>query len=86
MLGGAPSVTWSPLGGPNGTIVLSDSRSNSVFINQARGQGVWKEVKTNAGRGAGRELKVREYSGSSSLFIARTISFVSNLEDTEREG
>jgi hypothetical protein len=58
---GAPSVTWSPLGGPNGTIVLSDSKSTSVFINQALGQGSWREVKTNVGRSLGREVRVRKY-------------------------
>ncbi|KAF1953032.1 hypothetical protein CC80DRAFT_494921 [Byssothecium circinans] len=55
---GAPSVMWSPLGGVNGTVVLSDSKSNSVFVNQALGQGVWEEVPTSVGRGAGREVKV----------------------------
>lgn len=57
---GGPYVTWTPLGGANGTIVLSDSRSNSVFINQALGEGTWKEVKTTAGRAFAREVRVRK--------------------------
>ncbi|KAL1610540.1 hypothetical protein SLS60_002209 [Paraconiothyrium brasiliense] len=55
---GVPSVTWTPLGGANGTIVLSDSRSNSVFVNQALGEGTWRELKTTAGRAYGREVTV----------------------------
>ncbi|CAO2647579.1 Nn.00g085010.m01.CDS01 [Neocucurbitaria sp. VM-36] len=56
-LQGAPYVTWSPVGGANGTIVLSDSTSNSVFVNQALGEGAWKEVKTTAGRAYAREVR-----------------------------
>ncbi|KAJ4377762.1 hypothetical protein N0V83_000592 [Neocucurbitaria cava] len=55
---GASYVTWSPVGGANGTIVLSDSVSNSVFVNQALGEGVWREIKTTAGRAYGREVRV----------------------------
>lgn len=54
-------MTWTPLGGVNGTIVLSDSRSNSVFINQALGEGTWREVKTTAGRASAREVRVRKH-------------------------
>ncbi|KAJ4349677.1 uncharacterized protein N0V89_008294 [Didymosphaeria variabile] len=57
---GVPSVTWTPLGGANGTIVLSDSRSKSVFVNQALGEGEWRELKTTAGRAYGREVTVRK--------------------------
>ncbi|KAH9876583.1 hypothetical protein J1614_003714 [Plenodomus biglobosus] len=55
--GGASYVTWSSLGGSNGTVVLSDSRSNSVFINQAVGAGLWREVSLKAGRAYGREVR-----------------------------
>jgi hypothetical protein len=54
---GAPFVTWSSLGGVNGTIVVSDSTTNSLFVNQALGEGVWKVVKTTAGRAYGREVR-----------------------------
>ncbi|KAH7381310.1 hypothetical protein DE146DRAFT_282010 [Phaeosphaeria sp. MPI-PUGE-AT-0046c] len=53
---GAPFVTWSALGGVNGTIVVSDSASNALFINQALGEGMWKVVRTNAARAYGREV------------------------------
>lgn len=57
---GVPSVTWTPLGGANGTIVLSDSKSNSVFVNQYLGEGEWWELSTTAGRAFGREVAVRK--------------------------
>ncbi|KAF1850269.1 glycoside hydrolase family 93 protein [Cucurbitaria berberidis CBS 394.84] len=56
-LQGAPYATWSPVGGANGTIVLSDSTSNSIYINQALGEGLWKEIQTTAGRAYAREVR-----------------------------
>ncbi|KAF2679768.1 glycoside hydrolase family 93 protein [Lentithecium fluviatile CBS 122367] len=61
---GAPFVTWSALGGPNGTVVLTDSRTASIFINRARGEGTWAEVATTAGRAEGREVKVPDDDGT----------------------
>ncbi|KAH7397387.1 hypothetical protein BKA66DRAFT_408260, partial [Pyrenochaeta sp. MPI-SDFR-AT-0127] len=60
-LQGAPFVTWLSIGGANGTIVLSDSASNSIFINQALGEGSWKEVQTTAGRAFAREVRDGEF-------------------------
>jgi hypothetical protein len=62
---GSPFVTWTPLGGVNGTIVVSTSDSNSVFINQALTEGSWKEVGTPAGRAYSREVRIRKYLYSS---------------------
>jgi hypothetical protein len=53
---GAPFVTWSPNGGANGTIVVSDSTTSSLFVNDALGEGLWKVVPTRAGRAYGREV------------------------------
>lgn len=61
---GAPFVTWSSIGGANGTIILSDSASNSVFINQALGNGPWKVVSTTAGRAFGREVRTGKRHGT----------------------
>ncbi|KAF2713840.1 glycoside hydrolase family 93 protein, partial [Pleomassaria siparia CBS 279.74] len=55
---GSPFVTWSPLGGTNGTIVVSASDSSSVYLNQKLGEGTWKEVKTPAGRAYSREVRI----------------------------
>jgi hypothetical protein len=57
---GSPFVTWTPLGGVNGTIVVSTSDSKSVFINQALTEGSWKEVGTPAGRAYSREVRIRK--------------------------
>jgi hypothetical protein len=54
---GAPFVTWSSIGGANGTIVMSDSKTNSLFVNQALGEGPWRVVSTIAGRAYGREVR-----------------------------
>jgi hypothetical protein len=54
---GASFVTWSSVGGANGTIVLSDSITNSLFVNQALGEGPWKTVSIIAGRAYGREVR-----------------------------
>lgn len=58
---GGPYVTWSPIGGVNGTIVVSDSDSNAVFVNRALGVGNWTEVKTTAGRAYSREIRIRKF-------------------------
>lgn len=58
---GAPFVTWSSLGGANGTIVVSDSASKDLYINQALGEGPWKVVSTNAARAYGREVHAGEF-------------------------
>ncbi|KAF9729930.1 BNR/Asp-box repeat protein [Paraphaeosphaeria minitans] len=86
VLSGVPSVTWAPLGGANGTIVLSDSKSNSVFVNQYLGEGEWWELNTTAGRAFGREVTVppndqtklrfaggAEWAGSSTSQILITV-------------
>ena len=57
-----PFVTWTSYGGTNGTIVVSDSNNKNVYVNEALGQGTWKEVKTTAGRAYSREVQVRKYS------------------------
>ncbi|KAF2258222.1 hypothetical protein CC78DRAFT_563126 [Lojkania enalia] len=55
---GGPYVTWSPLGGTDGIIVVSDSDSNAVFVNMNLGEGNWTEVRTTAGRAYSREVRI----------------------------
>ncbi|KAK3214577.1 hypothetical protein GRF29_19g626999 [Pseudopithomyces chartarum] len=69
---GSPSVTWSPLGGSNGTIVLSDSKSGSVFVNQALGEGEWWELPTTAGRALGREVAIPANDQTKLRFVGGT--------------
>ena len=56
----APYVTWSPVGGSDGTIVVSDADNNAVFVNQRLGRGDWRGIANPAGRAYSRELKIRK--------------------------
>ena len=57
---GGPFATWSPVGGPNGTIIVSDSSTNPVWVNNALGGGIWKEVEVPHGRAYSREVRIRK--------------------------
>jgi hypothetical protein len=48
------------MGGDNGTIVLSDSNSNAVYINRELGYGAWRQLNITAARAYSRELKIRK--------------------------
>lgn len=55
----APYITWSPVGGVNGTIIVSCGTSTPVFINQALGaEESWKTVPTPEGISYSRNLRV----------------------------
>ncbi|KAJ5815649.1 hypothetical protein N7474_007426 [Penicillium riverlandense] len=56
----SPYVTWTPYGGPNGTIIVSCGTLSSVFINQALGEGEWTEVSTPEGTSYTRSLRIFE--------------------------
>jgi hypothetical protein len=53
-------VTWTPYGGPDGTIIVSCGTFSSVFINQALGEGEWTEVATPEGTSYTRSLRIFE--------------------------
>jgi hypothetical protein len=42
----SPYVVWTTYGGANGTIIIDCSTSGSIFINQALGEGEWREIST----------------------------------------
>ncbi|ORY04667.1 hypothetical protein BCR34DRAFT_491366 [Clohesyomyces aquaticus] len=54
----APYVVWSPVGGENGTLVLSDNDNSVVFINQKLGLGEWQWLETGASNAYSRELRI----------------------------
>ena len=55
----SPYITWSPIGGPNGTIVVSCGTLNQIFVNQELGAvGGWKSVATPEGVSYTRSLRV----------------------------
>jgi len=41
---GSPYVVWSPVGGANGTIVVSGHSNVEIFVNTMLGQGPWRKV------------------------------------------
>ena len=55
----SPYVIWSPVGGPNGTIVVSSGNDEAIFLNRELGQsGAWTRVDTPAGMSYTRSLRV----------------------------
>jgi hypothetical protein len=42
---GSPYCVWSPIGGPNGSIIVSTGTHSEVFVNQALGDvGAWEKL------------------------------------------
>ncbi|TAQ85831.1 hypothetical protein B7494_g5853 [Chlorociboria aeruginascens] len=65
---GSPYITWSPVGGPNGTILVSSGGLSQVFVNQALGAiDAWKSIPTPEGVSYTRHLRV--LSNSNHLLI-----------------
>jgi hypothetical protein len=55
----SPYVVWSPIGGPNGTIVVSDADNRGVFTNQAGGDvNKWELHDTPAGSVYSRAIQI----------------------------
>jgi hypothetical protein len=54
-----PQTIWTPAGGPNGTVVTSDSTHAQLFINHAFGEpGAWMKVESGKGVGYTRDLRI----------------------------
>ncbi|KAF2247509.1 glycoside hydrolase family 93 protein [Trematosphaeria pertusa] len=41
---GSPYVVWSPVGGANGTIIVSGHSNTEIFVNTGLGSGSWRKV------------------------------------------
>lgn len=54
----SPYVVWTPYGGANGTIIVSSGTSGSIFVNQALGQGEWREIATPEPASYSRSLRI----------------------------
>ena len=55
----SPYVVWSPLGGPNGTIIVSDADRRQVYTNSAGGAlDKWEEHATPAGAVYSRAIQI----------------------------
>jgi hypothetical protein len=55
---GSPYTVWSPVGGKNGTIIVSGHSSTDVFINKGLGAGDWVAVPTPEKAAYTRHLRV----------------------------
>jgi hypothetical protein len=55
---GSPYTVWSPVGGKNGTIIVSGHSSTDVFINKGLGTGDWVAVPTPEKAAYTRHLRV----------------------------
>lgn len=54
----SPFVVWSPVGGVNGTIIVSSGTHENIYINRALGEGLWQTVATKESRSYTRHLRV----------------------------
>ncbi|KAA8566550.1 hypothetical protein EYC84_009100 [Monilinia fructicola] len=56
---GSPYVTWTPVGGKNGTLIVSSGGRSEVFVNRALGaENSWKTVQTPESTSYSRHLRV----------------------------
>ncbi|CZT02356.1 related to BNR/Asp-box repeat domain protein [Rhynchosporium agropyri] len=79
-LNSAPYVVWSPEGGPNGTIIVSDSAHPSVFTNSFGGAfDRWQEHDTPAGTAHSRPLQLlKKHPDNLLIYGAETWNGVHN--------
>lgn len=70
----SPYVVWSPLGGPNGTIVVSDADRAQVYTNQFGGDvNKWEEHGTPAGAVYSRAIQIsKKYPNRLTLYGGET--------------
>ncbi|PSN64972.1 glycoside hydrolase family 93 protein [Corynespora cassiicola Philippines] len=55
---GSPYVVWSPVGGENGTIIVSAHSGGQIYINTGLGSGPWTKVETPETNHYTRHLRV----------------------------
>ena len=65
-----PYTVWTPAGGPNGTIVVSDSSYDQLFLNTQNGDpGAWQNVTSGHGVGYTRDLRVMPGNGGKTVLV-----------------
>ncbi|KAK5108104.1 hypothetical protein LTR62_008758 [Meristemomyces frigidus] len=65
-----PYTIWTPAGGPNGTIVVSDSTYDQLFLNTANGDpSAWQNVTSGHGVGYTRSLRVMPGNGGKTVAL-----------------
>lgn len=56
---GSPYVVWSPIGGKNGTIIVSSGTRSEIFVNRALGDvNAWRSINVTEGVSYTRHLRV----------------------------
>ncbi|TVY73535.1 hypothetical protein LSUE1_G005893 [Lachnellula suecica] len=70
----SPYITWSPIGGVNGSILVSCGSLSQVFVNQELGAvGAWKQFATPEGVSYTRHLRVGKYNPNHLLIMGAGI-------------
>lgn len=65
-----PQTIWTPAGGPNGTIITSDSSNSEFFINHAYGDpSVWIKVESGKGVGYTRDLRIMPDTDGKTILV-----------------
>jgi len=76
-----PQTIWTPAGGPNGTVVTSDSHRSEFFINHAYGDpGAWVKVVSGKGVGYTRDLRIVPETNGTVILV--TNGGMYNMNDT----
>ena len=76
-----PQTIWTPAGGPNGTVVTSDSQHSEFFINRAYGHPeAW--IKVSSGKGVGYTRDLRIMPDTEGTVILVTNGGMYNTNDT----
>ncbi|KAB8293007.1 hypothetical protein EYC80_007369 [Monilinia laxa] len=67
---GSPYVTWTPVGGQNGTIIVSSGGRSEIYVNRALGaEDAWKTVRTPESTSYSRHLRVLESNKNHLLIL-----------------
>lgn len=66
---GSPYVVWSPVGGPNGTIIVSCGTRTEIFINKNLGEGPWTMIATPEAEAYTRYLSVMKNDQSKLIIM-----------------
>jgi len=77
-----PYTVWTPAGGPNGTIVISDSTYDQLFLNTQNGlAGYWQNVTSGHGVGYTRQLRVMPGNGGKTVAVLNGGMYAGNVTE-----
>lgn len=77
-----PYTVWTPAGGPNGTIVVSDSTYDQLFLNTQNGDpSAWQNVTSGHGVGYTRDLRVMPGNGGKTILVLNGGMYGTNVTE-----